>query len=102
MNAPKGEILSRPDAVNVAHMVERCRVLGPGIRFVLWAQGCLLRCPGCHNPQFQPFVSRIWLHVETLAHIVLQVPDIEGLTLVGGEPFFQAGKHSLICNGFVR
>jgi anaerobic ribonucleoside-triphosphate reductase activating protein len=83
-------ILSRPDAVNVAHMVERCTVLGPGVRFVVWTQGCSLRCPGCHNPQFQPFESRNWLDVGTLANMVLGEKDIEGLTLVGGEPFFQA------------
>ncbi len=79
-----------PESVNVAHIVERCRVLGPGERFVLWVQGCPLRCHGCHNPQFQPFEDKLWLSVSQLAARVLSVPDIEGVTYVGGEPFAQA------------
>lgn len=90
MKKPEGQMLSRPDAVNVAHVVKRCGVLGPGIRFVIWTQGCPLRCPGCHNPQFQPFESRKWLNDEALAERVLGTPGIDGLTIVGGEPFAQA------------
>jgi len=71
-------------------MVERCRVLGPGERFVLWVQGCPLRCPGCHNPQFQPFEDRLWLSVEQLAATILAVSGIEGVTYLGGEPMAQA------------
>jgi len=81
---------SRPDAVNIAHTVERCRVLGPGERFVLWVQGCPLRCSGCHNPQYQPFEDRQWLAVDELAQKILSVAGIEGITYVGGEPFAQA------------
>jgi len=84
------ELLSRPDAINVAHMVERCRVLGPGERLVLWVQGCPLRCPGCHNPQFQPFENATWIGVEELARAISAVAGIEGVTYVGGEPFAQA------------
>ena len=82
--------LSRPDAVNVAHMVERCRVLGPGERFIIWVQGCSLRCAGCHNPQFQPFEDRTWISTKELASMILTVKGIEGVTYVGGEPFAQA------------
>jgi anaerobic ribonucleoside-triphosphate reductase activating protein len=85
-----GPILARSDAINVAHMVERCRVLGPGERFVLWVQGCPLRCPGCHNPQFLAFRRREWVLVENIARQILGVPDLEGVTFVGGEPFAQA------------
>lgn len=85
-----GALLARADAVNVAHLVERCRVLGPGERFVLWVQGCPLRCPGCHNPQFQPFVDATWVSIDNLEAVVLAVEGIEGVTYVGGEPFAQA------------
>jgi len=83
-------ILRWPDAVNVAHTVDRCRVLGPGERFVLWVQGCPLRCPGCHNPQFQPFRHATWFTVDDLEERILAVSGVEGATYVGGEPFAQA------------
>jgi anaerobic ribonucleoside-triphosphate reductase activating protein len=81
---------SRPDAVNVAHVVERCHVLGPGERFVIWVQGCPLRCPGCHNPQYLPFVDATWMMIEELEGRILATTGIEGATFAGGEPFSQA------------
>jgi len=83
--------LSRPEAVNVAHMVDRCRVLGPGERFVLWVQGCPIRCPDCHNPDFLPFKDATWMSIDQIADRILKVSNIEGVTFVGGEPFAQAG-----------
>jgi len=85
----RGE-LSRPDAVNVAHLVECCHVLGPGERSVIWVQGCHLRCPGCHNPQYLPFVDAAWTTIEELERRILATTGIEGVTFVGGEPFAQA------------
>lgn len=82
-------LLAREDALNVAHMVERCSVLGPGERFVLWVQGCPLRCPGCHNPQFQPSREAVWLTIDDLEASILSVDGIEGVTYAGGEPFAQ-------------
>ncbi len=90
MSQPRDNALSRPDAVNVAHMVERCRVLGPGERFVIWVQGCPLRCPGCHNPQFQPFADGTWMTIGELERRILAVDGIEGVTFAGGEPLAQA------------
>ncbi len=83
-------LLAEPDAINVAYMVEHCRVLGPGDRFVIWVQGCPMNCPGCHNPQFIPFRQVKWLKVEELAQRIAAVEGIEGVTYVGGEPFAQA------------
>jgi anaerobic ribonucleoside-triphosphate reductase activating protein len=91
------QFLSRPDAVNVAHMVECCHVLGPGERFVIWVQGCPLRCPDCHNPDFLPFRDATWINVRQLVEQLLNTKNIEGLTLVGGEPFAQAGAIASLC-----
>jgi len=90
MNPSTTRVLSRPDAVNVAHVVDRCRVLGPRERFVVWVQGCPLRCPECHNPSFQPFTDNVWLSPDRLADRALATSGIEGVTYVGGEPFSQA------------
>ncbi len=43
--------------IQVAGIVPESITDGPGIRFTLFVQGCKKRCPGCHNPQAQPFTG---------------------------------------------
>lgn len=79
-----------PDRVNVARWIPRSRVNGPGERFVVWAQGCGLACPGCWNPDTWDFAPRTLLDVEDLCARILGEQGIEGVTFTGGEPFAQA------------
>ncbi|MCX5647716.1 MAG: 4Fe-4S single cluster domain-containing protein [Planctomycetota bacterium] len=102
MSRPEDRTLSRPDAVNVAHLVERCRVLGPGERFALWVQGCPLRCPGCHNLDFLPFVDAMWITIGELERRILATTGIEGVTFVGGEPFAQARALGILAQRIRR
>lgn len=63
---------------------------GPGIRMVLWTQGCPHRCVGCHNPQTHDQCGGNFYNVED---IILEMKEAQlqsGLTLSGGEPFLQA------------
>ena len=80
------------DALNVARWLERSSVNGPGERFVLWLQGCPLRCPGCWNPDTWDFTPRRTITADDLVSLVGQASDIEGVTLTGGEPFSQAAS----------
>jgi anaerobic ribonucleoside-triphosphate reductase activating protein len=90
MNQTQGPILAHPTAVNVAYLLPRCRVLGPGERFVIWVQGCPLRCHGCHNPDFLTFREIRWYTIEQLLDLIIPLEGLEGITFVGGEPFAQA------------
>ena len=66
---------------------------GPGLRTAIWVQGCLKRCVGCCNGQFlkiQPAdVCDSKMIIEQIAQNQQQY-GIEGVTLLGGEPFLQA------------
>ena len=63
---------------------------GPGIRMVLWTQGCPHHCPGCHNPQtHDPAGGTLYAVDELIAQIGAE-PLQSGLTLSGGEPFEQS------------
>jgi len=95
--------MSRSPALklNVADRLACTEAEGPGRRYALWLQGCPLRCPGCCNPHMIPEVEVEWLSVEALAQEICSSPDIEGLTVIGGEPFAQAEALAALA-GLVR
>lgn len=72
--------------------------LGPGRRIGIWLQGCSIRCPGCCNPEM--FVADRGGRVVSpadLAAEILAVPGIEGISVLGGEPFEQPGPLAEVC-----
>ncbi len=72
------------------HMVAApVHTLGPYARFGIWVQGCMKNCPGCVTLDARPLYGGYEMDVDTLARLVLRRPDIEGLTISGGEPFLQ-------------
>ena len=79
--------------MRIAGVMHESYVDGPGVRFVVFAQGCPHHCPGCHNPEtWDPAKGEEW-SVRDLFRIIRRLPDsVQGLTLSGGEPFMQAGQ----------
>lgn len=72
-------------------MLPSSQANGPGSRWVLWLQGCNLACPGCFNPETHPFDAGQRVEIPSLAKTILECQDhIEGLSVSGGEPFYQA------------
>ncbi|MBB3125615.1 pyruvate formate lyase activating enzyme [Paenibacillus rhizosphaerae] len=68
---------------------------GPGIRFVLFMQGCALQCQFCHNPDTWDTKGGRQVTVEEiLREIEPYVPYYKssggGITVTGGEPTLQA------------
>ena len=79
------------DTLRVFCTSRRVHVLGPGTRYVIWVQGCERGCPGCATPEAQDPAGGYVRTVQALADDILAVPDIDGITISGGEPFLQAG-----------
>src|SRR4051812_747261 len=78
----------------IAQVVPHTEAEGPGKRFAVWFQGCPLRCPGCCNPEFLPFRGGETRTAGEMAEWMLKSREetgIEGITLLGGEPFAHAG-----------
>ncbi|MEI7590458.1 MAG: 4Fe-4S single cluster domain-containing protein [Deltaproteobacteria bacterium] len=65
--------------------------LGPGRRFVVWVQGCCFDCSGCTSPQWRTSDGGVFTEVEELSQVICKTPNIQGLTISGGEPMLQAG-----------
>ena len=86
--------------LNLAQTVACTEAEGPGRRFALWFQGCPLRCPGCCNPEMLPFSGgRATPLDEVLADLdaATAQSDIEGITLLGGEPLAHAAAGAALA-----
>jgi len=99
--------------MQIAGLVPESVVDGPGIRFVVFAQGCPHRCPECHNPQTHDFSGGECRPVSRILDQFRELPMVSGITLSGGEPFCQArpcaslarevkklGKSVVVFSGF--
>lgn len=104
------------------HSYESCGTVdGPGIRFILFLQGCLMRCKYCHNRDTWDLdggkeitVEELMKEVVTYKHFMRATGG--GVTASGGEAVLQAefvkewfkackaeGIHTCLdTNGFVR
>lgn len=82
--------------LNIGAIQERSVVNGPGERFVLWLQGCVIKCPGCINPEFQPLVKKLVLRIDEVFEKIRKIKGIEGVTFTGGEPMLQAKALALL------
>lgn len=67
---------------------------GPGIRFVVFMQGCPYSCPYCHNPDTRPFSGGTEYTVEEVVEKAKRYKtyfgEKGGVTVSGGEPLMQA------------
>lgn len=76
--------------LNIAQICPATRALGPGLRAVVWVQGCCFHCPGCISPEWIPKrISRL-VSPEELVEELLVHSKVTGLTFSGGEPMLQA------------
>ena len=76
-------------AVRIAGLIQDSIVDGPGLRFVLFVQGCKMHCDGCHNPETWDVDGGSEVPVDEIITQMLGNPLTDGLTLSGGEPFLQ-------------
>lgn len=99
--------------IRIAGTVEDSIVDGPGLRFVVFTQGCPHHCDGCHNPETHDFSGGRLTTTEALFEQCMENPLCNGVTFSGGEPFCQAealydlgrrfksaGKHLMCYSGW--
>ena len=70
---------------------------GPGIRTVIWTQGCSHNCEGCQNPTTHDFQGGFSVNVEEINKELDNLLGQQGITLSGGDPMFQAGACAKIA-----
>ena len=75
--------------LTVDRIQERTKVLGPGLRAVVWFHGCFRNCPGCIAAGMNRSTDFSEYTAEELFQKISTISNIEGLTISGGEPFMQ-------------
>ena len=75
---------------------------GPGIRTVVFTQGCPHHCKGCHNPKTHPFDKGKLIEIEEIVDILSSNPLSSGLTISGGEPFVQVEEVLELINQYKK
>ena len=84
------------DLKGIIHSVETCGTVdGPGIRYVVFFQGCFMNCLYCHNPDTRDVKGGREITVDELLQDVLKYKSYMkfsggGFTASGGEPLLQA------------
>ena len=88
-----------PPSLRLGHRLDRSEIYGPGIRSVLWLQGCTLACKGCWNTQYWSAKGGDEISVSQILKELDALEGIEGITLLGGEPLQQAEAALALIDG---
>ena len=89
--------MSDKNAMALVHSTESFgSVDGPGVRFIIFLQGCPLRCQFCHNPDTWKITEEtgaVWKSADELLNQALRYRPYwkngGGITISGGEPLLQ-------------
>jgi anaerobic ribonucleoside-triphosphate reductase activating protein len=85
------------EMVRLAGIVKESIVDGPGIRYVVFAQGCRHNCEGCQNPETHSFDGGTFKDIDDILQDMKKNPLLDGITLSGGEPFEQAAVLAILA-----
>jgi anaerobic ribonucleoside-triphosphate reductase activating protein len=85
------------EVIQIASIVEESIVDGPGLRFVVFTQGCPHKCPGCHNPQTHNKYGGREISLEEILERFDKHEGLDGITISGGEPFEQSENLSKLA-----
>lgn len=78
--------------IRISGIVSESIVDGTGIRYVIFTQGCIHNCKGCHNPETHDPQGGKLKSSDEIFDEVSRNPLLKGITFSGGEPFLQAEK----------
>ncbi|HLR33748.1 MAG TPA: anaerobic ribonucleoside-triphosphate reductase activating protein [Tissierellales bacterium] len=82
--------------LRIAGINKESIVDGPGIRLVVYTQGCKHNCVGCHNPETHSFDGGQLISIYEIFNMIKGNPLLDGITFSGGEPFEQAEKVAIL------
>lgn len=82
-------MIDHEESIRIAGIVRESIVDGPGIRFVVFSQGCPHHCQGCHNKATHDFAGGYDCSIDKILEAIDVNPLLDGVTFSGGEPACQ-------------
>lgn len=77
--------------MRIHRILKKTYAEGPGCRFCIWVQGCAHKCPGCFAADLWDFSGGTEMSADEIQSAIREVSaEIDGITLLGGEPFAYA------------
>ena len=83
-------ICKNDNIININRIIEKTQSEGPGTRFCIWVQGCARQCSGCFATDTWDFAPNQIYEIKDIIHMINNQNEIEGVTILGGEPLAQA------------
>ena len=83
--------------IRLAGIAYESLVNGPGIRRVLFSQGCLHNCEQCFNQDTHSFDGGELRNMDDIVKDIIENPILRGVTFSGGDPWEQADKFEYIA-----
>lgn len=88
--------------LRLSGIIRESIVDGPGMRFVVFCQGCPHKCEGCHNPQTHDFEGGNFVTTDRIIEEIDKDPLLTGVTFSGGEPFSQPEALSELADKIIE
>ncbi len=85
------------ETIRLAGVINDSIVDGPGLRYVIFTQGCPHHCEGCHNPESWDVNGGEEYSLDYIIEKFKNNPLLSGVTLSGGEPLCQPKECAIIA-----
>ena len=91
--------------MRIAHINNSSSIYGFGNSFVIWTQGCKLKCKGCWNESMHDFNGGIEISIKDL---IQQIKDsilkynVDNVTILGGDPLEQLEELLLLMSNIKK
>lgn len=98
--------------LTISSIIHDSIVDGPGLRSVIFTQGCLHNCVGCHNQSSLPLNGGTLMSIDDIIDVLNEFNFTKKVTISGGDPLIQEeivalckrlkeeGYHILIYTGY--
>lgn len=87
-----GEQNASKQTIRLAGLLHDSITDGPGLRFVVFTQGCPHHCKECHNPETWNYNGGKMYSAQEILESLKKNPLTKGVTFSGGDPMEQAGE----------